>query len=210
MRHGKAKWGVIIVGAVTALTLGAIGVASAASNGPSATPSPDASAQPGQVNGAGQGYGHGLDGDHDGQSGDHAGMLEAGGPGDLAEALADLSGKDEATIMQQRDAGKSFAELAKSYGVSETDLLAEATKIETAELDAAVKAGQLTDAQRTEILSGLPAHLKLELTETHTFDGHGPHGASDGDGPGGAGSTGTGAESSGTSGVTTQTSYLTY
>ena len=71
-----------------------------------------------------------------------------------------------------------------------------------------MKAGQLTDAQRTEILSGLQAHLKLELTETHTFDGHGPHGAFDGDGPGGAGGTGTG--STGTSGATTQTSYLTY
>ena len=132
MKHGKAKWGVIIVGAVAALTLGAIGVASAASNSP-ATPSPDASAQAGQGSGTGQGYGHGRDGDHDGQRGDHAGMLEAGGPGDLAEALANLSGKDEATIMQQRAAGKSFADIAKSYGVSEADLLAEATKIETAE-----------------------------------------------------------------------------
>ena len=97
-----------------------------------------------------------------------------GGGGDLAEALADLSGKDEATIMQQRAAGKSFAAIAKSYGVSESALLAEATKIETAELDAAVKAGQLTEAQRTEILSGLQARLEEELTETHAFGGPAP------------------------------------
>jgi len=173
-------------------------VAGAASNDSTATPTPDpsSSAQPGQS------YGPGRDGD-----GSHGGgMLKEGGPGDLAEALANLSGKDEATIMQQRAAGTSFAELAKSYGVSESDLLAEATKIETAELDAAVKAGQLTEAQRTEILDGLEAHLKEELTETHAMggpgDGHGPQGAVGGD-------DATGTDGA-TASPTTQTSYLTY
>ena len=201
MKHGTAKWGFIVVGAVAALALGAIGVASAASNDSTATPTPSSSAQPGES------YGPGRDGD-----GPRGGMLKEGGPGDLAEALADLSGKDEATIMQQRAAGTSFAEIAESYGVSASDLLAEAKKIETAELDAAVKAGQLTAAQKAEILAGLEAHLKEELTETHAIGGpgggHDPHDDVGGDEATGAdGPDGTGGA---TASPNAQTSSLTY
>ena len=70
--------------------------------------------------------------------------------------------------MAQHESGKSFAEIAKAEGVGTDELLAEATAIEKAELDAAVKAGKLTAAQRTEVLSGLQAQLKEELTEVHT------------------------------------------
>ena len=73
----------------------------------------------------------------------------------MAEALAKLSGKDVSAIMQQREAGKTFKQIAEAYGVDTTKLVAEAVAIETAELDAAVKAGTLTDAQRTQELSGL-------------------------------------------------------
>jgi hypothetical protein len=303
MKHGTTKWGVIVVGAVAALTLGAIGVASAASS-PTAAPTPNASTQAGQADGVKGGHGthdgagalsHGGPGDlaqalanlsgkdlatiqqqreagkscadiaaaygvsqtallaeatkietaeldaavkagtitdaqrtqylaglqdrlkaeltatdthADGGFGGHHGGM--GGGGDLAQALANLSGKDQATIMQQRAAGKSYADIAKAYGVSETALLAEATKLETAELDAAVKAGQMTDAQRTQLLSGLQAHLKEELTETGAM--HGGHGDGDGDGPFGAGSgtSGTGSGTGTTQSSTTQTSYLTY
>ena len=78
--------------------------------------------------------------------------------------------------MAQRAAGKSFAEIAKAEGVGTDDLLAEATRIETAELDAAVKAGQMTAAERGRVLAGLQAHLKEELTETHTLPGDSDHG----------------------------------
>ena len=88
--------------------------------------------------------GHGGPGGPDGGRGQGF-----GGAGDIPEALAKLSGKDASTIMQQRAAGKSFAQIAKAYGVSTDELLAETVKIEKAELDAAVKAGTLTDAQRT-------------------------------------------------------------
>jgi hypothetical protein len=196
MKHGKAKWGFIVVGGVAVLALGAIGVAGAAGNDSTATPAPSSPAQPGQ--------GYCFDGDGDGP---HDGILKEGGPGDLAEALANLSGKDEATIMQQRAAGKSFAELAESYGVSESDLIAEATKIETAELDAAVKAGQITEAQRAEILSGLKAHLEEEIAETHAIGGPGGHG----DGRfGDAGGDASGATGGETAAPNAKTSYLTY
>ena len=181
MKRSRTKWGVIIVGAVAALTLGAIGVAGAASSS-TPTPSPNASGQAGQ--------GRGFD------------SLSHGGGGDLAQALANLSGKDVATIEQQRAAGTSIVAIATSYGVSEEQLLAEVTKLETAELDAAVKAGQITDAQRAQILSGLQAELKAELTETDAGGGPGGHG--DGDGPQGSATGGA------TTSPTTATSYLTY
>jgi hypothetical protein len=197
--QGRTKWGVVIVGTVAALALGAIGVASAASSS-SAKPSPKA------PTGATQSTHHG-----DGAGRGHGGFGHGAGGGDLAEALANLSGKDVSTIMQQRAAGKSFAAIAKAYGVGEASLLAEATKIETAELDVAVKAGQITEAQRTEILSGLQAHLKEELTETHPLpsgdgrDGVGPHGF-DGDGSGTQTSPSTGT-SSGSSASATALTY---
>ena len=96
---------------------------------------------------------------------------------------------------------RQVAQIAKAYGVSTDELLAETVKIEKAELAAAVKAGTLTDAQRTQILSGLQAHLKQELTETHAF-GDGGHGfGHDGDGPRGS----SGSAQSGGSGSSTQT-----
>jgi hypothetical protein len=98
------------------------------------------------------------------------------------------------TVTSQRAAGTSYAEIAKAEGVSTDDLLAETTRIETAELDAAVKAGQMTAAERTQVLSGLQAHLKEELTETHALPGDGGHGfGRDGDGPDGSNGTGAGA-----------------
>ena len=181
MKHGKAKWGFVVVGAVAALTLGAIGVAGAASNKSTATatPTPGASAQPGQ--------GHGFRGDGGGRHGGPGGMLEQGGPGDLAEALAALSGKDESAIMQQRAAGKSFAAIARAYGVSESDLIAKATAIETAELDAAVKAGQITEAQKTQYLAGLQERLTTAIASTDQVPVGGPGGPGGGHhgGPGG-------------------------
>ena len=42
----------------------------------------------------------------------------------------------------------------------------------------------MTAAERTQILSGLQAHLKEELTETHRLPAAGGHGSGrDGDGP---------------------------
>lgn len=180
MERKSKKWGFVVVGAVAAVALGAIAVASAATN-QSASSSPSVSAQ---ADGQGQdGQAHGPDFDGDGPQGRRDGGPggHGGGAPDMAEALAKLSGEDVGTIMQQREAGKTFKQIAKAYGVSTDELLAETVKIEKAELDAAVKAGTLTDAQRSEILSGLQAHLEEELTETQAFGGD--HGfGHDGDG----------------------------
>jgi hypothetical protein len=191
MERKRKKWGFVVVGAVAVLTLGVIAVASAAGTR-SASPSPSASSQAGQAQ-TPDCDGDGLHGDGDG------GRMHGGGPGDIPEALAKLSGNDVSTIMTQRAAGTSFAEIAKAEGVGTDELLAEATRIETAELDAAVKAGQMTAAERTQELSGLQARLKEALTETHAL-GDGGHGSGhDGDGPQGSAGAGNG-RSNGTTG----------
>jgi hypothetical protein len=192
MERSRKKWGFVVVGAVAVLTLGVIAVASAAGS-QSASPSPSASAQAGQA----QAPDFDGDGPH-GDGGGGFGRIHGGGPGDIAEALAKLSGKDVTTIMTARAGGKSFAQIAKAEGVSTDDLLAAATRIETAELDAAVKAGQMTAAERTQVLSGLQAHLKEELTETHALPGDGGHGfGRDGDGPDGSNGTGAAGDTTG-------------
>ena len=182
MKSSRKTWGFVIVGAVAAVTLGAIAVASAATS-QSPAPSPAGSAQAGTVDRQdGRDFGRGGPGD-----------FAHGGPGDLAEALAALSGKDQSTIETQRDAGKSYAAVAQAYGVSTDALLAKATSIEQAELDAAVEAGTITDAQRTEALSGLQTRLEEELNATGTR-GHGGPGGGHGGGAvwdGGAAASGT-------------------
>ena len=137
MERKRKKWGFVVVGAVAVLTLGVIAVASAAGSQSeqSASPSPSASAQAGQA--------HAPDFDGDGPHGDGDGGRPhpRWRPRRHPRGARRLSGKDATTIMTARAGGKSFAEIAKANGVSTDELLAEATKIETAELDAAVKAG---------------------------------------------------------------------
>ena len=198
MISSRKKWGFITVGLVAALSLGAIGVAGAATT-KTATPSPSASAKAGGT--------HTPDGDRAGHTpdGDHAGRGGHGrGGGDIAQALADLTKTDVSAIMTQRAAGTSFAGIAQAKGISTEALLAEATKLETAELDAAVKAGSMTDAQRTQELSTLQAYLQEELTETHALPGDGGRGCdgnAGGSGTNGANGTATPSASPSTSGA---------
>ncbi len=109
--------------------------------------------------------GHGGPGRHGGRGG-------FGGIGDIAEAIANLTDLEVSDVQTQREAGKSYAAIAKAAGVSTDKVIAETTKIETAELDAAVKAGTMTAAQRTQILSGMKANLEQAMTDTQT--GRGP------------------------------------
>ena len=177
MASSKNKWGFVVVGAVAAVALGAIAVASAATNTDTASPSPAASAQ------ADGQHAPDFDGEgrHGAPDGDGSrGFGRGGGAPDMAEALAKLSGEDVSAIMEQRAAGKTFKQIAEAEGVDTARLVADAVAIEKAELDAAVKAGTLTDAQRTQVEAGLQERFQNELTETGAF-GHGGPG-----GPGGS------------------------
>ena len=193
MQSKRSKWGFVIVGAVAALTLGVIGVAGAASS-TTATPTPSASAQAGETR-VPDGDG-GIRGD-----GHHGGFA---GLGDIPEALATLTGTDQAAIQQQRAAGTSYLAIAGAKGITEAQIIAEVTKLETADLDAAVKAGQITAAQRAQHLSALQASLKQALTDTQAMPAHGP----DGDGAQGTCGTGAGASANpSTSATSTSQTY---
>ncbi len=174
MKNSKKKWGFITAGLVAVLSLGAIGVAGAATR---------TSAAP-----AGSGTTtalHTVRGYHGGSQ--------------LDKALANLSGTDLAMIASQRAAGQSYAAIAKAKGIATQTLLTEATRLETASLDAAVKAGTMTQAQRTERLSTMQTRLNEQLTETHAF-GSG-NGQGNGGGQGCRGGQGSGGHQGGGSGT---------
>ena len=88
MTSSRKKWGLITVGLVAALSLGAIGVAGAATS-TKATPSPSASAGAAATHVPDGDCGAPGVGDHDGL-GRH-GRGGFGGVGDIPEALANLT-----------------------------------------------------------------------------------------------------------------------
>ncbi len=163
--------GMLAVGLVAGLALGSIGIASAATiskTASSAATTASSTAQPGTPR------------DLSGRGGKGG----RGGEGDLPEALAKLSGMTVEEVRAQREAGKSFADIAKAKGVSTDALIAETVKIETAELDAEVKAGTMTAAQRTAVLSDIETRLKSAVTSTDVgHRGNGGHGPDDGSSP---------------------------
>ncbi len=178
MKNRKA-FGFLAAGLVAGLVLGTIGIATAATSSKSATTSVDTTTSARSADAIGG------PGGRDGGPGGHGARGPRGG-GALGEALADLTDTDVEAIMTKRAAGTSFAAQAKAAGISTSTLITKATALEKAELDAAVKAGTMTAAQRTELLKNMKAHLTEELTETHAIGGPGGR---DG-GPGGHGARG--------------------
>jgi hypothetical protein len=172
----KKATGLVAAGLVAGLALGSIGVATAATvSDTSASTTSTAQAAAGTFDG------------HKGGPGKHG-----DGRGDIAEALAKLSGLTEAEIHARRDAGKSYAAIAASKNLTTDALVAETVKIETAECDAQVKAGTMTEAEKTQVLTGIEARLKTEIASTEI--GRGPGGR----GHGGPGDATTGSSTTGT------------
>jgi hypothetical protein len=71
------------------------------------------------------------------------------------DAAASYLGMTEAKVRTAVHNGRTLAQLAKARDKSVDGLVAAMTKAETAKLNAAVKAGHLTDAQRDSIVAGL-------------------------------------------------------
>jgi hypothetical protein len=71
------------------------------------------------------------------------------------QAAASYLGMTQAQLRTALGSGKTLAQLAKARDKSVDGLVAAMVKAETASLDAAVKAGRLTDAQRDSIVAGL-------------------------------------------------------
>jgi len=100
-----------------------------------------------------------------------------GGPGGgriSFDAAATYIGVTTAELRTQLEAGKSLATIATDNGKSADGLKAALTTAAKKDLDAAVAAGRLTQAQEDKLLAALPARLDDEINETHTGGpGHG-------------------------------------
>jgi AraC-like DNA-binding protein len=81
------------------------------------------------------------------------------GPGVEIQAAADYLGLTPQKLFSALRGGKSLADVANEQGKSVDGLKAAIKAAETARLDAAVKAGRLTDAERTQIEQDLDQRL---------------------------------------------------
>lgn len=157
-------------GVVAGLVIGSLGIAMAASS--TSTSSTATTQTPGPGGGGrgfgGRGFGHG------------------GGAGDLASSVATLTGMSVQDVMTQRQAGKSYADIAKAKDVSSDEVVAQALKDATVMYDAMVKIGRMTADQEKQALADLKTRLESEVTSTAQFaaGGRGMRG-----GPGGLASS---------------------
>jgi hypothetical protein len=105
-------------------------------------------------------------------------LLGLGGPGfghrlhhvgDL-DAAASYLGMTEASLMAAIEDGKRLAEIAEDRGKSVEGLVNALVEDAEAELQAAVDAGRLTDAQRDSIVSGLKERITHLVNERPSLD----------------------------------------
>ena len=103
-----------------------------------------------------------------------------GGPGGgpvSFDAAATYIGISATDLRTQLAAGKTLAAIATANGKTVDGLKAALTTAAKSDLDAAVTAGKLTQAQEDKILAALPARLDEEINEAHTGGpGGGPGG----------------------------------
>lgn len=95
--------------------------------------------------------------------GRHGGLFHHG-PGRVLGAAADALGISERRLLAQLRDGRSLADVAKARGKDLAEVKAAITTAVREDLEAAVKAGRLTDAQRDRILQELDEHVD-ELAE---------------------------------------------
>ena len=128
----------------------------------------------GTVLGGGPGFhpGHGF-----GPGGPHG----PGDPGEVMAAAAKALGLSEAKLFERFRAGKSLAQIAKAQGKDLTDVKAAVRTAVKAQLDEAVRDGDLTRAQADEMLEHLADRLDDAGGLRFRFEGH-RHGG-DGHGP---------------------------
>lgn len=79
--------------------------------------------------------------------------------GGALDAVAKALGIERSALLDQLRDGKSIADVAKDKGKSLDDVKAAVTDAVTKELDARVKDGKLTGAQRDKVLAELKEHL---------------------------------------------------
>ena len=115
----------------------------------------------------------------DGGPGDRGGFGHGhGGPGGgmPLDAAATYIGISAADLRTQLSAGKTLAAIAVANGKTADGLKAALTTAAKSDLDAAAKAGRLTQAQEDAMVADLPARLDHEINESHTGAPGGPGG----------------------------------
>src|SRR5262245_21011972 len=106
----------------------------------------------------GTGLGRGLD--HFGGPGFGFGLGPAfKAVGDIAAATADYLGITEEQLKTELASGKTLAEIATAHGKTAEGLVQTLYDATKKQLDAAVKAGKLTQSQEDEILADVKEHL---------------------------------------------------
>jgi hypothetical protein len=124
---------------------------------------------------------NGLGGGPGGPGGHGPGGLDAD---DLAAAATAL-GMTEAALQAELEAGKTAAQVAESKGVDVQKVVDAVVAVDTAEIEAAVKAGTITQAQADARLANLEQHVTDEVNATGLGHGSGRghgHGPRDGSG----------------------------
>ena len=105
--------------------------------------------------------------------------------GSLADVVAKLTGQTADQVRTQRQAGTSFADIAKAKGVSADKVTSAAIDTRKAALADAVKTGRITQAQADQMLTRMQGRVQDRVTATGA--------GCTGSGPGGGGGYGRGA-----------------
>ena len=110
-------------------------------------------------------------------------MRDSGGR--LLDVVAKLTGKTTAAVVAERQAGKTFAQIAADKGVNQTAVVDATLKVRQDTLATKVKAGAITQTQADTALSRMKTRLADKVTSTNS--------ACDGTGAGGGGGRGAGS-----------------
>lgn len=105
-----------------------------------------------------------LGGGHGGPG--HGGHGRGGGPISF-DAAATYIGISASDLRTQLAAGKSLGAIATANGKTVDGLKAALTTAAKSDLDTAITAGKLTQAQEDQILATLPSRLDQEINEVH-------------------------------------------
>ena len=96
--------------------------------------------------------------------------------GTIADVVAKVTGQSTTDVYAARAAGKSFADIAAAKGVSTNTLATDVVDARKVALDAAVKAGTITQAQADVMLANMKANVSAKITSAaaNTCTGAGP------------------------------------
>ena len=93
--------------------------------------------------------------------------------GRLLDVVAKLTGKSAADVTAERQAGKTFTQIAAEKGVGSAAVVAEALKVRQQALAAKVKDGSITQAQADIASATMKARLSERVDSTNTNCGAG-------------------------------------